>query len=86
MGYRKYALLKARDHKIIGWARNLATRQVEVFAQSEDPMAMDFFIRALKDGPPRSKVDSVDIIDVDSIHANCNTFTIEPDGERPSEF
>ncbi len=86
VGYRRYASLKAVEHKIVGWARNLRNSQVEVLAQFEDETLFNQFVEALKVGPPRSEVKEVLVIDVDSKRPSCDTFTIEPDGETPSDF
>lgn len=86
VGYRKYARLKAIEQKIVGWARNLRTTQVEILAQCEEAEDLQQFVEQLKVGPPRSKVEKVEIIDVDSLLPSCDTFTIEPDGERQSDF
>jgi acylphosphatase len=86
VGFRNYTLNTAIRLGIVGWARNLRNSDVEIFAQSADLRAIENFISEIKKGPRRSKVENIEIIDVDSQSLNCDTFSIEPDGEKKREF
>lgn len=86
VGFRNYTLNIATRMEIVGWARNLESSDVEILAQADNEIVMDRFIEEIKRGPARSKVENMEIIDVDSLSANCDTFTIEPDGEKKSAF
>lgn len=82
VGFRNFTLKAANQLGITGWARNLYSSEVEVLAQFSSEEAMNAFIEEIKRGPPRSKVDRIEIIDVDLKSLTCDTFTIEPDGEK----
>ena len=82
VGFRNYTQTAAKALGITGWARNLSNSDVEILAHFADTQIFDKFIAELKKGPARSKVDSIEIIDVDYESKHCDTFTIEPDGER----
>jgi acylphosphatase len=86
VGFRVYTLKVANRLGIVGWARNLFSSEVEIYAQSKDREAMENFILEIKKGPSRSKVENIEIIEVDSPSLNCDTFSIEPDGEKKREF
>lgn len=87
VGFRNYTLMEARDLGIVGWARNLASSEVEILAIASVEK-MEVFISRVKTGPARSKVDNIEIIDVDSksLADNIESFSIEPDGERRRVF
>jgi acylphosphatase len=87
VGFRNYTLMAARDLGIVGWARNLLSSEVEILAVAPDEK-MEAFISRVKTGPSRSKVENIEIIDVDSksLADNMDTFSIEPDGERKRVF
>lgn len=86
VGFRNFSAKIALKHGIVGWARNLVTSEVEILAIATENEALESFIAEIKKGPPRSRVDSLEIIDVDSKSLNCDTFQIESDGERKREF
>jgi len=81
VGFRNYTMKAALALGITGWARNLSNSDVEILAQYKDEMIFQKFLVEIKKGPPRSKVDNIEMIEVDSNGSTCDTFTIEPDGE-----
>lgn len=81
VGFRNYTMKVALTLGIAGWARNLSNSNVEILAQYSDDTVFERFLTEIKKGPSRSKVDNIEIIDVDSSKSPCDTFTIEPDGE-----
>jgi acylphosphatase len=58
VGFRWFAMERAALEGITGWVRNLPTGQVEVVAEGEAD-AMERFERAVRQGPPRGRVDEV---------------------------
>lgn len=86
VGFRNYTLKAAIKLGITGWARNLYSSQVEILAQAKDEETMKAFVAEVKKGPTRCKVDDLEIIDVDLKGPSCDTFTIEPDGEKKRDF
>lgn len=82
VGFRNYAMEAAADLGITGWARNLSNSSVEILVQYKDDTAFEKFLTQIKKGPPRSKVNNIEMIDVDSPPAPCDTFTIEPGEEK----
>lgn len=81
VGFRNYTMKAALSLGITGWARNLSNSDVEILAQYNDEKVFEKFLIEIKKGPQRSKVDNIEMIDVDSSTSTCDTFTIEPDGE-----
>jgi acylphosphatase len=86
VGFRNYTQRKATQLGVVGWARNLYTSQVEIFAQANDEKILEKFLLEIKKGPLLSKVENIEIIDVDSNSATCDTFRIESDGEKKRDF
>lgn len=86
VGFRNYTLKIANQLGISGWARNLFNSDVEILAQAKDSETMQKFIEEVKKGPARSKVDNMELFDVDSDSSPCDTFTIEPDGEKKRAY
>ncbi|MES2768476.1 MAG: acylphosphatase [Bdellovibrionota bacterium] len=81
VGFRNYTMKIASALEITGWARNLSSSDVEILACYAEESVFQKFLVELKKGPARSKVNNIEIIDVDSKSIHCDTFTIEPDGE-----
>ena len=70
VGYRKYALAKARELDIKGSVKNLSHhRQVEIYATA-DFDALQAFISLLRIGPQRSIVEEIQINYIDKIDFN----------------
>lgn len=60
VGFRYFCYKKATEFNITGYAKNLPNGNVEVTAQGNDGLVMDF-INELKTGPRYSQVKSVNI-------------------------
>jgi len=62
VGFRYFVQSIAVRESIAGWVRNLDDGRVETAAAGE-PDAMDRFERAIRQGPPASRVDHVRVDD-----------------------
>jgi acylphosphatase len=62
VGYRWFARERARALRLAGWARNHADGSVEVLV-SGPPADVDTFLGLLKGGPPRARVDALEVRD-----------------------
>jgi acylphosphatase len=51
---------QARTHSVDGWVRNLADGRVEAVFEGP-PEAVDALVAWCHDGPPRARVDRVDV-------------------------
>jgi acylphosphatase len=60
VGYRFFAVKKAREYKIFGYVRNLPDGNVEILAEGEKGLIMDF-AEELRIGPVSATVTTVDI-------------------------
>jgi acylphosphatase len=61
VSYRWFVVRVAQSLGIVGWTRNGANgRSVEVIAEGSRPH-LDQLIHELHDGPPRARVDSVEV-------------------------
>ena len=60
VGFRDFVRRSAEKYGIRGYAKNLANGDVEVLAEG-NKVALDEFLRLLKQGPPASKVGDVHI-------------------------
>jgi acylphosphatase len=67
--FRASASEKARSLNLTGWVRNLSDGRVETVACG-DEQQLAMFECWLCQGPPTSKVDSIDITESAEIHAN----------------
>jgi acylphosphatase len=63
VGFRYFVQQRGAQQGVRGWVRNLAGGMVEVLA-SGDAAALDRLEAALREGPPLSRVDRVDVHDV----------------------
>ncbi|MFZ1731921.1 MAG: acylphosphatase [Bacteroidota bacterium] len=61
VGFRYFAMQKARATGIRGFVRNLYSGEVEVVAQAEESM-LDAFLRDLKVGPRSAHVKGVKLV------------------------
>jgi len=59
VGYRFFAIQKAREYGITGYVQNLPDGSVLVVAEGERGILQDF-IKELKIGPPSARVTKVD--------------------------
>lgn len=59
VGYRYWAVGRARLHGLTGWVRNRADGRVEILAGAPGPQ-LDAFQRDLWDGPAGAKVQAVE--------------------------
>lgn len=59
VGFRYWAVGRARHHGLVGWVRNRRDGRVEVLAYG-DRSALDSFERELEDGPPAALVQGVE--------------------------
>ena len=60
VGFRYFVQSAAVRESIRGWVRNLEDGRVETVAAGE-PDAMERFERAIRQGPPASRVDRVEV-------------------------
>jgi len=60
VGYRFFAIQKARDYGLTGYVQNLPDGSVFVVAEGEKGL-LDDFINELKIGPRASKVTKIDV-------------------------
>ena len=60
VGFRYFVQSAAVRESIRGWVRNLDDGRVETVAAGE-PDAMERFERAIRQGPPASRVDRVEV-------------------------
>ncbi len=58
VGYRHFTAVKARQYKLKGYVRNLPDGCVEIVAQGEKGLILDF-LKELQIGPVGSKVTNV---------------------------
>jgi acylphosphatase len=63
VGFRFFVNRAASIEGIHGWVRNLPDGRVEIRAEGETE-ALERFERQVRQGPPSSRVDEVDITDV----------------------
>jgi acylphosphatase len=75
VGYRYFALRQANVFGITGYVRNLINGDVEVVA-SADEESLNCFIDQLRNGPGRSHVSSLKIVEQPARH--FNSFSIVP--------
>ncbi len=59
VGFRWFTIDRAAVEGIAGWVRNLPDGGVEVMAEGESE-SMTRFERAIRQGPPRARVDEVE--------------------------
>ena len=62
VGFRYFAEAAAAREGILGWARNTPDGCVEISAEG-DADALERFERRMRQGPPRARVDRVDVDD-----------------------
>ena len=62
VGFRYFVQSAAVRESVVGWVRNLDDGSVETAAAGE-PDAMERFERAIRQGPPASRVDHVTVDD-----------------------
>lgn len=60
VGYRFFAVRKAREFDVKGWVRNCDDGTVEVVAEGESGMVQEF-VRVLRTGPSAADVRSVKV-------------------------
>jgi acylphosphatase len=60
VGYRFFVIRKARDYRIFGYVRNLPDGNVEIVAEGEKGLLMDF-IEDLRIGPEAATVTAVNV-------------------------
>jgi len=60
VGFRYFVYEAAQRHEIVGWVRNRPDRTVEIRARGSSA-ALDAFVHELRQGPPASRVDNLDL-------------------------
>lgn len=60
VGYRFFAIRKAKEYNITGWVKNLDDGSVQVVAEGERSI-IEEFIKDLKIGPHSASVSDIDI-------------------------
>ncbi len=76
VGFRYFVQSVAHRESLSGWVRNLDSGQVET-AVAGDVDAIERFERALRQGPPAARVDSVTVDDTFPMAANNTGFHIK---------
>jgi len=61
VGFRAYTQRLGEKYALDGWVRNLPDGRVEVFVQGDRDVVWEF-IKALSQGPPRARVDAIEVI------------------------
>ena len=61
VGFRYFAMQKARELGVRGYVRNLYTGEVEVAAQAQEGM-LDAYLEALRIGPRSAHVSSIRLV------------------------
>jgi len=59
VGFRYYAVLRARELGLAGWVRNLHDGRVEVHLEG-DAAELERMVDWLREGPPSARVDEVE--------------------------
>jgi acylphosphatase len=68
VGFRYYACSEAKRLGVAGWIRNKRDGSVSVHAEGEADR-LEAFLSWLREGPPHSRVDSVDVRRLDAAGA-----------------
>lgn len=68
VGFRRFTRRKANLYEIVGWVRNTENGTVEIDAEGL-PMNMVQFLSAIKTGPKRSKIERVEITQLQSLES-----------------
>jgi acylphosphatase len=74
VGYRYFAQEAAESLGLTGWVRNGWSREVELEAQG-DPATLDLFIERLREGPPLSRVNDIDMHEI-ALVADDTSFEV----------
>ncbi|MBX9814544.1 MAG: acylphosphatase [Proteobacteria bacterium SG_bin5] len=59
-GFRDYMVRRASELHVAGWVRNLRDGRVELLVAG-DPSAIEALLDAARQGPPRARVDHLEI-------------------------
>jgi acylphosphatase len=76
VGFRHFVVMRAREHGLAGWTRNLPDGRVEVLAQGE-PEAVEALRSDLSTGPRHGQVDSVTSHDT-PLDPDLSGFSVRP--------
>lgn len=76
VGFRWFTVEAASRENLHGWVRNAADGRVEIRAEG-DAEALERFERAIGHGPPRARVDQMDITDLGA-DGRQTGFTVAP--------
>lgn len=79
VGFRVFAEAMALHEGLHGWVRNTRGGDVEVRAEGEAE-SLDRFERALAQGPPRARVDGIEVTDLGADGRDTG-FTVRPSGD-----
>jgi acylphosphatase len=66
VNYRAYAVAAARRLGVSGWIRNERDGNVTAVIQHQDPAVLSNLLTVMRDGPPASRVDEVEVSPIDS--------------------
>ena len=75
VGFRYSAFREASRLGLTGWARNTSDRDVELWAEGPHEN-LTAFLRWLRQGPPRARVDGVDVENI-AATGRYRVFSIE---------
>jgi acylphosphatase len=79
VGFRMFTEVAALREGVHGWVRNTRSGDVEIRAEG-DAEALERFERAIAQGPPRSRVDSLDVTDLGADGRDTG-FTVRGSGD-----
>ncbi|NPA50982.1 MAG: acylphosphatase [Epsilonproteobacteria bacterium] len=74
--YRKYTSEALRDRGYVGYVKNLDDGRVEAVVRIENDDQLKEVLEILKKGSPASRVDNIEIIELDSDDIVNNSFEI----------
>ncbi|WP_174733676.1 acylphosphatase [Mesobacillus harenae] len=75
VGYRYFSQMKAIQHDIRGWAKNLPDGKVEISALGLEE-GLNKFINEIRHGNPFSNVENVEVNEIERSE-NYSSFTIK---------
>ncbi len=61
VGYRYFTQRTAESYGLKGWVRNLPDGRVEILVEGDEEL-LCYFVKDLWNGPPRARVDKIEII------------------------
>jgi len=82
VGFRAFALSKARELGVVGWIANLGTSEVKAVAEGSTQPIEDF-LHLLHQGPTSARVETVEVSFENSATGEFESFDIAPTVSAP---